>query len=147
MCIVSIKYLLEIFTILFQLRGFYYFLSRLTMLSPLVITVSIDSYKEQDNTSSIKGFNEPRYILIQTLNSNQNRSATLTIRTRRCNKKLIDNNQHCCNKKQYFLSLSLIMFKKKLFTPLVRANMTNAAFGGGAQRRAVRKRRGALRRT
>lgn len=92
------------------MRGFYYYLSRLTMLSLLVITVSIDSYKEQDNC--IKGFNEPRYILIQTLNSNQNRSATLTIRTRRCNKKLIDNNQHCCNKKQYFLSLSLIMFKK-----------------------------------
>lgn len=66
----------------------------------------------------IKGFNEARHILIQTFNSNpMNRSATLIIKSLWCNKKLIDNNQHCSNKKQYFLSLSLIIVRKKSFTP------------------------------
>lgn len=104
--------------------------------------LSINKLIQSNIVNHIKGFNEPRYILIQTLNSNQNRSATLTIRTGH-NKKLIDNNQHCCNKKQYFLSLSLIMVRKKSFTPLVRANMTNAAISGEPQRRAARNRRGA----
>lgn len=74
----------------------------------------------------INGFNEARctyiHIIIQTFNSKRNESIGHARSERRGRgKKLIDNNQHWRNKKQYFLSLSLIMVAVKSHSHLWRS--------------------------
>lgn len=92
---------------------------------------SADTTIKRDKTTMrvlnhTEGFNEARrtyiHILIQTFNSKRNESIGHA-RSERLGrgKKLIDNNQHWRNKKQYFLSLSLIMVEVKSHSHLWRS--------------------------